>query len=140
MKTNRLPDTRKVFEPAEGNTSSQMHSSHHERGGGRARKIACLPKLSMAQRWREEEFYLHPASLSLLAYIFPMSPRPISPTTKSSMLVVEMVEICCCARERESWVEARKKLKRDKSTDHIRQSARANSYWRHHVTKKRQQL
>lgn len=57
-----------------------------------------LTSLSMAQRWRDN-FYLHPASLSLLAYIFPMSPRPIKPTTKSSILVVEVEEKCGCGDE-----------------------------------------
>lgn len=35
--------------------------------------------------------HFHPASAILLAYIFPMSPMPMMPTTASSMLAVSML-------------------------------------------------
>jgi hypothetical protein len=41
--------------------------------------------------------YLHPASLSRRAYIFPMSPMPIKPTTASPMFAnVRIVSIVLC--------------------------------------------
>jgi hypothetical protein len=49
--------------------------------------------------------YLHPASLSRRAYIFPMSPMPINPTTASPMIAVcQIVSTvrCCPALEYEA--------------------------------------
>jgi hypothetical protein len=71
---------------SEDDASSQMHSSHHYMGAvfAQEEKKMKLTILLVAQRQGMVN-YLHPASLSCLAYIFPMSPMPIMPTTKFSM-------------------------------------------------------
>lgn len=70
-----------------------MRSSHHEEEGleiwgiqGRAAKKKVLTigeKFKSRGREQFVEAYLQPAADSLSAYILPMSPMPIKPTTKS---------------------------------------------------------
>jgi len=73
-----------------------MHSSHHNSGG--VKRNWSLPfelRLSAGTIIVPEkrEFYLHPASLSRLAYIFPMSPMPITPTVKLLKSIVLAISI-----------------------------------------------
>ena len=81
--------------------SSQMHSSHHCKQGDDeivtvVRESMCIkrtisfvivdrPECMSRAEWVNGINYLQPASLSRFAYIFPMSPMPMIPTTKPSI-------------------------------------------------------
>ena len=88
--------TRKAIRLRHVRYSSQMHSSHHNKGGrgwcadkeGESlltRNCGCRKLFyELVSRGKRVD-YLHPAALNLRAYILPMSPMPMSPTTKSSI-------------------------------------------------------
>ena len=70
--------------------SSQMRSSHHDIVKHRAKEENMLTMLLVAQRQGLVD-YLHPASLSRRAYIFPISPMPMMPIAKLSMTPVNSI-------------------------------------------------
>lgn len=75
-----------------------MHSSHHCNVGGKCEENEKGKKRTIFTSHTEsvnasDQAYLHPASLSLRAYILPMSPIPIKPTTASPMIAV--VDLTC---------------------------------------------
>lgn len=91
-KSTPNPGARKAVGLGEDDASSQMHSSHHYVGGCREKKKLNLTILLVAQRQGLVN-YLHPASLSCLAYIFPISPMPMMPTTKFSMAAASALSL-----------------------------------------------
>jgi len=68
-----------------------MHSSHHKSALYGRESIDLPEDEELLLRIVNSETYLQPASLILLAYIFPISPIPIIPTDfPSTMLVREL--------------------------------------------------